>query len=124
MPKAGLAGKKLETMKKLIRGGETLESICQWLDVFPEFVAPFMADYRQKSKIVEEPIKIKVPEETVSPEEPAPLEEPQDDDPYAVKNLDNVDLKEFRKWIQDNLYADLPNNSTRKTCIREYMTRT
>ena len=123
MPKAGLAGKKLETMKKLIRGGHTLEEICEWLSVFPEFVAPFMADYRQKVKASEEPLKIKVPEETVSPEEPAPLEEPQADDPYAVKSLDDVDLKEFRKWIQENLYADLPNNSTRKTCIKEYMTR-
>jgi len=116
MPKAGLAGKKLETMKKLIRGGHTLEEICAWCDVFPEFVAPFMADYRQKVKASEEPLKIKVPEE---PE----VKVEETSDPYAVKSLDDVDLKEFRKWIQDNLYADLPNNATRKTCIKEYMTR-
>ena len=122
MPKLGLEGRKLAVMKAFIAQGLSVEEVAAACDVFPEFVEEYIEGNRH-IKVEPEPLVIEVPEEIVSTEEPAPLEEPQDDDPYAVKSLDDVDLKTFRKWIQDNLYADLPNNATRKTCIREYMTR-
>ena len=114
---AGLAGKKLETMKKLIRGGHTLEEICEWMSVLPEFVAPFMAEHRFREEANNKPVEpIEIKDED-TPFEDKPI------DPYAHQDLENVDLKEFRKWVQDNINPDLPKTSTRKIVIKEYMTR-